>query len=370
LALLRDTCTAVKEKQNMGENLIRIGVIGAGGNTCDKHIPGLKAQPDVDIVAVANRTLVSSQRVADELDIPNAVEDWRNIIEDPDIDAVCIGTWPNMHAPLTIAALTAGKHVLCEARMAMNAAEGRRMLRASKRRPRQVAQIVPAPHTLAFDTTIRDMIGDGYIGELITLDARIFANSAFANPDSPPHWRHDRDLSGNNIMAMGIWYEAIMRWLGPADSVRAVAQTVVRHRRNDAGHRVAMTIPDHVDIIGTMVQGGQMRFAISTVVGHAPLPADVLIFGTEGTLQLCLDSSGQMSLRAGRRSDPGLADVAIDPAKQGGWRVEEEFINAIRGLEPVTHTDFATAVKYMEWTDAVGKSMRTGDTVYLPPSGH
>ena len=48
----------------------------------------------------------------------------------------------------------------------------------------------------------------------------------------------------------------------------------------------------------------------------------------------------------------------------------EEFINAIRGREPVTHTDFVTAVKYMEWTDAVTKSMRSGDTVHLPSAGH
>ncbi len=54
------------------------------------------------------------------------------------------------------------------------------------------------------------------------------------------------------------------------------------------------------------------------------------------------------------------------PAKAGAWRVEEEFVNAVRGREAVTHTDFVTAVKYMEWTDAVTLSMRERSEVRLP----
>ena len=67
-----------------------------------------------------------------------------------------------------------------------------------------------------------------------------------------------------------------------------------------------------------------------------------------------------------RRAAAGSAPLAIDPAKQGGWRVEEEFVNAIRGNEPVTHTDFVTGTKYMEWTDAVAESLRTRCEVKLP----
>ena len=73
-----------------------------------------------------------------------------------------------------------------------------------------------------------------------------------------------------------------------------------------------------------------------------------------------------LELWTGRRDDDGLRRVEIDPRKRGGWRVEEEFINAIRGKEPVTHTDFVTGVRYMEWTDAVARSSRTGMTVHLP----
>ena len=353
----------------MSSEKIRVGVIGAGGNTTKLHIPGLQAQEGVEIVTVVNRTAASSQRVADEFGIPNISPDWQAVIEDPDIDAVCIGTWPYMHAPMTISALVEEKHVLCEARMALNADEGHAMLDAARQSPRCVAQIVPAPHTLAFDQTIIDMIADGYIGELITLDARIAAGSNFPNPNSPTHWRQDRDLSGNNIMSMGIWYEAMMRWVGPMANVFASGQAVVNHRVNEAGHRVAMTIPDHVDIMGKMEQGGQIRFNVSTVIGHVPATVDVCIFGTEGTLRLYMAGSDPMALFAGKRGDAGLSEVAIHPAKKGGWRVEEEFINAIRGVEDITHTDLTTAVKYMEWTDAVTMSLRTGQSVTLPLMG-
>ena len=350
----------------MTEDRIRVGVIGAGGNTRLRHIPGLLQQPGVTVAVVANRTVASAQRAAEEFDIPRVAADWMAVIEDDGIDAVCIGTWPNMHAPITIAALEAGKHVLCEARMALNAAEARQMLAAARRQPRAVAQIVPAPHTLAFDQTIVAKIGTGEIGDLIQLDARVTVGSDFPNSGSPLHWRQDRDLSGNNVMSLGIWYEAMMRWVGPAADVFAIGRAVVAHRTDHAGRRVAMEIPDHIDILGRLAQGGQMRFGLSTVVGHAPTEVDICIFGTEGTLRLVQTKAEPMTLYTGTRGETGLSAVEIDPAAQGGWRVEEEFVQAIRGLEPVTHTDLTTAVKYMEWTDAVARSARAGERVTLP----
>ncbi|NKB59338.1 MAG: hypothetical protein GKS00_23695 [Alphaproteobacteria bacterium] len=350
----------------MAKNTLRVGLIGAGGNTRSRHIPGLQEQQDVSIDVVANRTVESGQRIADEFGIARVAESWTDVIADDSIDAICIGTWPYMHAPMTIAALDAGKHVLCEARMAMNASQARKMLAASRRNPTRVAQIVTAPHTLGVDRTIAEMIGAGAIGKLITIDARVTAGSNFPNYDSPVHWRHDRDLSGNNIMAMGIWYEGMMRWVGPARTVHALGQSVVPYRKSEDGRRVPMSIPDHVDIIGKLEQGGQMRFSMSTVSGHAPSNADVYLFGTEGTLHVHVDKAGKFTLSAGTRDDDGLKEVAIDPAKAGGWRVEEEFVNAVRGIEPVTHTDFATGVKYMEWTDAVTRSLRQGEAVTLP----
>ena len=348
-------------------SVLRVGIVGAGANTRKFHIPGLQKQPGVEVVAVANRSRASGQRAASEFGIPRVADHWREIIEDGGIDAVCIGTWPYLHAPVTIAALEAGKHVLCEARMAMNASQGHAMLDTARANPHLIAQIVPAPHTLALDRTIVELIGDGYIGDLVAVDAHVTLGSDFPAWDSAPHWRHSRDLSGNNIMTMGIWYEAMMRWVGPASTVTALAQQVVRHRADERGCRVAMEIPDHVDILCRMAQGGQMRCSVSTVIGLAPATS-VAIYGTEGTLRVAEADAGDspFALWGGRRRNKRLRRIDIAPEKMGGWRVEEEFVNAVRGIEPVTHTDFATAVKYMEWTDAVSLSARTGETVRLP----
>ncbi|MDE2859988.1 MAG: hypothetical protein OXL35_00645 [Chloroflexota bacterium] len=68
----------------------------------------------------------------------------------------------------------------------------------------------------------------------------------------------------------------------------------------------------------------------------------------------------------GRRGDDGLAEIEVPVEKQQSWRVEEEFVNAIRGLEPVRLTTFEDGVAYMEFTEAVARSARTGRAVHLP----
>lgn len=348
----------------MSSEKIRVGVIGAGANTCTYHIPKLRAQKDVEIVSVANRTRASGSKVAKAFDIPHVAENWEEIIYDDQIDAVCIGTWPYMHAPLSIAALGSGKHVMCEARMAMNSMEAHAMFEASRMNPGLVAQVVPAPHTLEFDRTIIDLISKGFIGDLITIDVRIAEGSDFPNWEGTAIWRQDRDLSGNNIMFLGIWYEILMRWIGPARTVQALGQNVVRHRNREDGMRMAMTIPDHIDVICAMEQGGQMRMSVSSVIGHQTA-TDIHLCGTEGTIRLT-DEGGSLELHGGRRRNRRLALVKIPNGKRGHWRVEEEFVNSIRGRESITHTDFATGVKYMEWTDAVTRAARTGALVHLP----
>ena len=108
----------------MADEGIRIGLIGAGRNTRDRHIPGFHEVSGVEIVAVANRSRESGRVVADQFNIPTVYDSWQELLEDESINAVCIGTWPYMHRTLTIAALQAGKHVLTEARMASNVIGG------------------------------------------------------------------------------------------------------------------------------------------------------------------------------------------------------------------------------------------------------
>ena len=344
----------------MADDAVRIGLIGAGLNTRDRHIPGFQNQDGVEIAAVANRTRESGRRVADQFNIPRVYDNWRELLEDDSINAVCIGTWPYMHRTLTLAALEKDKHVLCEARMASNAREAHDMLNAARARPHLTTQIVPSPLTFKVDGLLRQLVADGYLGDLLAVDIHALGPD-FIDFDGPLHWRHDRDLSGYNILLMGIWYEAMIRWVGRATKVMAMTQVYVPHRQNEQGQRVDITIPDHVGILCQLANGAQAHLRFSAVTGLAP-GSEVWLYGTDGTPRL----DQRLNVYGGRRGDQQLSEISNPPEHQYAWRVEEEFIGAIRGREPVVHTPFDVGVHYMEWTEAVTRSAQTGQTVSLP----
>lgn len=342
----------------MSNTPVRVGIIGAGANTTSKHIPGLQAIEDVEIVSVCNRTMESSERVAREFGIEQPMDNWLDLIHSADTNAIVIGTWPYMHARLTLAALEAGKHVLCEARMARNAEEAHAMLQAAQSSPHLVAQIVPSPMTLGVDKTIKRLLAEGYLGDVLAIEVR--AGGDFLNLEGAMHWRNDFDLSGFNTMTMGIWYEAILRWVGHATKVAAFGKTFVKQRRGPDGLLKPVRVPDHIDVLADMECGAQLHIQVSSLTGHAGAP-EVWLFGSRGTLRF-----SQGKLFGGQRNDSGLEEIAIRAEDQGGWRVEEEFVSAIRGQEPVTHTTFEDGVKYMEFTEAALRSIAEGHTYSLP----
>ena len=143
---------------------VSVGIIGAGSNTRLRHIPGLGAIDGVEILGVVNRRPESTRRVQEEFGIPKGYAHWTEAIEDPGTNAIVVGTWPSLHASATIAALKAGKHVMCEARMAMNAEEARQMLLVARSKPKLVAQVVPFGKTFPVDQTIRRMM-DATLGK-------------------------------------------------------------------------------------------------------------------------------------------------------------------------------------------------------------
>jgi predicted dehydrogenase len=347
----------------MSETL-RVGVVGAGGNTKLHHIPKLKKIQGVEIVSVSNRSRASSEKVAQEFGIPRVHDRWQELVNDPAIDAVVIGTWPYMHCPITLAALDAGKHVLTEARIAMNSTEARQMLAASRAKPNLVTQVVPGPPTFAADPMVMHLLADGYIGELQSVDLKVPAG--FVNRDAPMHWRMDREFSGMNIMSMGIWYESISRWLGHAVAVMARTRLAVPYRTDkDSGERRAVTVPDHVEVLADYANGAIARMHWSSVAGFMPGP-EVWLYGSEGTLRLEQRGRDNLVLSGGKRGDKAMSIIVVPADKSYKWRVEEEFVSAIRGQEQVRRTSFADAVHYMEFTEAVHMSSREGRRVHLP----
>jgi predicted dehydrogenase len=347
----------------MNERTIRLGFVGAGKNTRSRHIPGFQKQAGVELVAVSNRSRESGERVAKEFGIGRVYDDWRELVGAADVDAVCIGTWPYTHCEMTVAALAAGKHVLCEARMAMDAVEGRRMLEASRRAPGLVAQLVPSPPTLEVDETLRTLIADGYIGEVLAVDLTTSQSARFLDREEPLHWRHDVALSGHNVMNMGIWYEAMMRWLGPARRVMALGKVAVPQRRDADGALRDVKVPDHLEILATLRNDAVAHLRFTSIAALGPAN-DIWIFGSDGTLRVEPDAR---RLTGARRGDVALHEIPIPAERRIGWRVEDEFVNAVRGREKVSHTTFEDGVRYMEFTDAVAMSMALGRAADVAP---
>ena len=342
-------------------NPVRIGMIGAGKNTREKHIPGFRALPGVELVAVCNRRPESTAEVAREYGIPRTYSHWQEVVADKDVDAIVIGTWPYLHCPITLAALSAGKHVLTEARMAMNAAEAHLMREAAKNRSELVAQIVPSPFGLTGDRVVRELIEAGYLGEL--REYHVFSlTGALADPDAPLSWRQDEVLSGLNMLTLGILHETVSRWL--AQPIRVVAQTnafIPQRAAVEGGVHRSVGTPDSVQALTELPGGARGVYQFS---GVAPFGggAGIALYGNKGALHYDLAHD---RLYGTHTSDP-LELMPFPPEKVGGWRVEADFIESIGNKSPVRHTNFDAGVAYMEFTEAVARSALTGLPVALP----
>ncbi len=339
----------------MSHPKLRIGFIGAGANTRKMHIPGFHKLEDVELTVVANRTLESAQKVAKQDGIKRVAKDWREIVADPGIDAVCIGTWPYLHAEATIAALENGKHVLCEARMACNLAEARRMHAASVARPELVAQIVPAPFSLDFDATIREAIQQGKLGDILEVRV-VHTGGQSAAPDTPMNWRQDKSLSGNNILSMGIMHETVQRWVEDEPEWLMADGAVFQEMRSYPGdpQLLKVEVPESITILGRFVRSGaRLVYHFSGVESGKPR-MEFRINGSKGALRFDAFQMMLLFAQAGAVEEKKLT-LSRDQSK--GWQVEADFIRSIREGTPVALTAFDQGVRYMTFTEMVSDSV-------------
>lgn len=111
-------------------NKVRIGIVGAGG-IAPAHIEAFNNNPYAEVVAICNRNEERARLRAQQYGIPLVYSDYHKLLANSDIDAVSVTTPNSTHAPITIDALNAGKHVLCEKPPAMNAGEAMNMKQAA-----------------------------------------------------------------------------------------------------------------------------------------------------------------------------------------------------------------------------------------------
>jgi predicted dehydrogenase len=340
---------------------LRVGFIGAGAICRDRHLPGLAKIAGVDVVAVANRTQASGEAVAKQFNIADVMTDWRALLGRSDIDAVFIGTWPYMHKEMSIAALEAGKHVFCQARMCMNLDEAKLMVAAAKKHSKLVNMICPPPHRMPFEPYIKRVLAAGELGTITAIE--LFATGG-SNLGDTMSWREDVALSGRQIMAMGICAETLHAWVGPYSSLIAQLSTPIATKKDSSGKTVAINIPQVVTITGKLASGAIVTEHHSGVVTDTTTPRnEIIIHGLKGTLRHKF-LSGTIE-RAGKGE--ALQTVAVPPGEQRDWWAEQEFVEAVRaartGKSWNVTPDFEEGLLYMRKVEAVHLSAASGQLV-------
>ena len=338
---------------------IRIGIIGAGGIFRSRHFPGLAKIDNAEVTAICNRSEKSGRKIADEFGLSaDIMTDADALLARDDIDAIMIGTWPYKHCPFVIASLEAGKHTFVQARMAMNLAEAKQMY-SKGQESGLVTQICPAPPWKA-GRFLRRLIDEGYCGNIYNVYVRDLGGS-LVDASSPLHWRMIDRYSGLNALGMGITMERIHRVLGYFDSVAARTRNYTKERPlADSTGSAPVERPELVHIIGRMENGAEGVFLFSAVANHADV-SSLEIYGSDGTLIYDMGST----ILGGKTGDEDLKELTIPAHEVEEWTVEQDFVNAING-GPQGDTSFYEGVRYMEFTEAVARSVELGQTVQLP----
>ena len=171
------------------DKIIRIGFVGAGGIVKQRHLPGLRALPNIRITAVANSSLASAEAFCRDF-APEAkpIARWEDVVDNDDVDVVWIGAHPYMHHDATCFGLQRGKHVFTQARMAAILHEAERMWEKALTFPVLVSAICPAPQGMKGGEMVKHLLADGAIGKPHQALLHSF-NGAWLDASQPAHWR-------------------------------------------------------------------------------------------------------------------------------------------------------------------------------------
>ena len=143
---------------------VRIGVIGTG-SISEMHLKSYKGNPHADLVAICDVNEERARQVADKYGATKVYTDYRQLVADAEIDAVSVCTWNNTHAPISIAALQAGKHVLVEKPLCHTMEEAYEVEKAV----RESGKLLQVGYVRRFDPNvkmIREFVDQGEFGEL------------------------------------------------------------------------------------------------------------------------------------------------------------------------------------------------------------
>lgn len=349
----------MKEPSSASHSKLQIGIIGAGAIVRQRHLPALLKMPGVEVIAVSNSSYESADRFCRE-HVPGAspFKHWADLLSLDRLDAVLIGAPPYLHSTASISALEAGKHVFCQARMCMNLEEAQDMVEAAGNAPALVTMLCPPPHGLRGDRVMRKLLAEEAVGPIHAVRLRSLSGQ-YLSAEAPAHWRQRVELSGLNVLTLGIYAEVLQRWLGPIVAVQARARILYPDR--DGYH---VRIPDILNVLCAFESGAEAVMAFSGVAAGAPTDR-LEIHGRDGTIAYDFSNDSITLAYAGNSE---LRPVEIPPELAAEWRVEEDFVGAIRGGGKVQpHPSFPEGLEYMRVVQAVADSVLSGSEIALQP---
>jgi len=314
---------------------LRIGVVGTGFAK-RVQLPGLRLVPGVEVTAISSGKRANADAVASEFGIPHVFDDGVELARSGRADLIIVSSTPLSHARYAIAALEAGRHLLCEKPLALNAAEAWQVVAAAERRPHQVAWV---DHELRYEPNrrrIRELVREGAIGDVrhieVVLKPYIRGDGRPQAPNAPWTWWFDAAQGGGILGAVGSHLIDLCRfWTGrEVVQVAGLAETFVRERTDAAGTVRPATADEFASAVLTLAGGVVVTLTLSIAAQHGP-GHFAQISGTEGTIAL----SGETRLEIGKLGGP-LEDVSVLDDLSGKTSVDNmwarSFVRLMRDL--------------------------------------
>jgi predicted dehydrogenase len=237
--------------------MIRVGVIGTGSKGCD-HIRDSVKHPQAEVVAAADSDEGRLRQVADEFGIKHAYTDYRELLEQEDVQAVTVATPSFLHREMVVAAAEKGKHVHCEKPFALTLAEADDMIRACEVRD-LVLFVSFSPRLRQSFQEIREMLSSGDYGKPMWLWSRSFLP---VDPEiwMPPPWFWRKELGGGLLIENGGHTFDVAEWI-MGDVVKVIAEVdTLRHTESRPPYFTDPNIED----VGTIILRHE-EGAISTI---------------------------------------------------------------------------------------------------------
>jgi len=263
---------------------LRVGFVGAGW-TDTVQIPAFRLGGLVP-QAIASANPARAREVAGRHGLPDVHETWEALIASERVEIVSICTPPHLHKAIAVAALQAGKHVICEKPAALNVAEAEAMLAAAQAAPNQLAIV---DHELRFHPQrlhMRQLIKEGYVGTILHVHLDRLGSERL-NATLPWNWWCDLEQGGGMLNALGSHLIDLARWLvGRIESLTAQLQVGHLYRTDPAtGIQQVVTADDHAHLMLRFVNGAQGTITVSGLTPGG-CGMSILVVGTKGALKL------------------------------------------------------------------------------------